>query len=111
MTWEEAVALASAQPGAERSTYYGQPAVKANGRAFLNAGHEAATSFCLHLDRDTAERLLATRPDTFFQTPHYAGHPVVLVRHDTDEDALVGELIARAAAQARARPAPRPRRR
>jgi len=35
------------------------------------------------------EALIAERPDVFFQTPHYEGHPSVLVHLDAVE---VGEL-------------------
>ena len=64
MTWEEAVAFALSLPGTEASTSYGQPAVKvaANGRAFLNRGHEADTSFVLAMDLDTIELLKETDP-------------------------------------------------
>jgi hypothetical protein len=110
MTWDEAVAHALALPGATLSTSYGQPAVKVNGRAILNTGREPATSFVLHLDHDRVAMLRATHPETFWTTPHYEGFPAVLVRYDTPNDALVREMIERAAALARSKAPPRPRR-
>ena len=109
MTWDEAVAYALALPGAERATHYGQPAVKANGNAFLNVGHEPDTSFVLHLDPPLVDMLMEAHPDTFWQTPHYAGYPAVLVRYEAPDEALAREMIGRAHARALAKAPPRPR--
>jgi hypothetical protein len=111
VTFDEAVSVALALDGTALSTHYGQPAVKANGNAFLNTGHEPETSFVLHLDHGVIEWLLAAHPETFWQSAHYAGHPAILVRHDTAQGDLVREMIAAACDRARARPAPRPRNR
>ena len=110
MTWEEAVAFALTLPGTELSTSYGQPAVKvaANGRAFLNVGHEPDSSFVLAMDVDRIELLKATEPDSFWQTSHYEGWPAVLVRYDSPDSERVRALIAESrewtAARAKARP-------
>lgn len=110
MTWDEAVAHALTLDGAERSTSYRQPAMKANGRAFLNVGHEPDTSFCLQLDMGLIDMLLETHPETFWKTPHYEGHAAVLVRYDTPDDELVRRMIQRGWERAKAKPPPRPRR-
>ena len=111
MTWDEAVAHALAQDGTELATSYGQPAVKANGHTILNVGHEPATSFVLHLDRGLIDLLMAAHPDTFWQTPHYAGYAAVLVRYDAPDECLVRETIERACAHALAIKPARPRKR
>lgn len=97
MTFQEAADYALTLPGTVLSTSYGRPAVKvaANNRAFLHTGHEHATSFALALDLDTIEMLKATDPDTFWQSPHYEGWPVVLIRYDTTDPARVRALIER----------------
>lgn len=69
MTFEDAVAHALTLEGAELSTSYRQPAVKVNGRAFLNVGHEPDTSFVLHLDPGVIEVMMDTHPETFWKTP------------------------------------------
>ena len=46
------------------------------------------------------DALIATQPDVFFTTPHYDGHPYVLVRLAAAEPDQIGGLIARAHAQA-----------
>jgi hypothetical protein len=110
--WDDAVAAALALAGTELSTSYGQPAVKcaANGRAFLNVGHEPDTSFVVQIDRDTVEILKETDPDTFWQTAHYEGWPAVLVRYRSADPERVRDVIARAQEQAAARKPARPRR-
>ncbi|MDB5738274.1 MAG: hypothetical protein JWO65_1942 [Sphingomonas bacterium] len=109
MTWDEAVAYALTLPGAVLSTSYNQPAMKANGNAFLNVGHEPDTSFVLQFDVGLIEMLMETHPDTFWKTPHYEGYPAVLVRYDSTDDDLVREMIARACERALAKKPPRPR--
>ena len=113
MTWEEAVAFALTLPGTELSTSYGQPAVKvsANGRSFLNVGHEPDTSFVIAADVDRIEFLKATDTETFWQTAHYEGWPAVLVRYDSPDPERVREVIAESRDFTAARPKARPRKR
>jgi hypothetical protein len=110
MTFEEAMEYALALPGTERSTSYRQPCVKANGNGFLFVGHEPQEAFALHVDKDAKPMLLEAHPETFFETAHYSGHPIVLVRFEGPDEDLVREMIGRAADRARAKLPPRPRR-
>jgi hypothetical protein len=107
MNFDEAVAHALTFDGAELSTSYRQPAVKVNGRSFLNVGHEPDTSFVLHLDDGVIEWLMETYPETFWKTAHYEGYPAVLVRYDTAHDDLVREMIESACERAKAMKPPR----
>jgi hypothetical protein len=104
VSWEAARDFALSLPGTELSTSYGKPAVKvaANGRAFLGTGREAGTSFVLHIDIATAEMLMATGPETFWQTPHYEGYGAVLVRFDSPDPERVRDMIRLAQEQAAA---------
>lgn len=111
MTFDEAMAYALTLPGTERSTSYGKPCVKANGNGVLFVGHEPHEAFALRLEPSTKQMLLATHPESFFETPHYAGHPIVLVRYTSPDAGLIRELIAGAVEAARASPPPRPRKR
>ena len=108
-SWDEAVAFALTLPGTELSTSYGKPAVKVNGRAFLYTGHEDRTSFGVAIDLDSVEMLMETDPDTFWQTPHYAGWPAVLVRYASKDPERVRAVIHRSHAWTAARPKPKPR--
>jgi hypothetical protein len=112
MTWEEAVAYALGLPGTELGSSYGKPAVRvaSNGRAFLFPSHEAATSFGVAIDLDTIEMLKETEPETYWQTPHYAGWEGVLIRYDSGDDDRVREIIDRARRFAAAKPRARKRR-
>lgn len=95
--WDAAVAHALSLPDTELSTSYGRPAVKvaSNGRAFLFAGREEATSFGLALDLDTVELLKESDPATFWQLPHYEGWPAVLIRYDSPDRDRVLAMIER----------------
>lgn len=108
LSWDEVVAWALALPDTELTTYYGGPAVKANGHAIVTPGHEA-DSFCLHVDKDKVEMLKTIDPDTFWQTPHYEGYPALLVRYHTADADMVREQIAASRDWAMARPKPKPR--
>jgi hypothetical protein len=111
MTFDDAAAYALTLPDTERSTSYGQPAVKvaSNGRAFLYTGHEHDTSFGLALDLDTIEMLKETDPATFWQSPHYEGWPAVLVRYDSPNPERVRATIERSRDWSAAKPKARPR--
>lgn len=108
MTFDEAVAYALTLADTEMSTSYGQPAVKANGRAILSPGREPG-SYCLHIDQDSKAMLIETDPDTYWQTPHYDGWPSLLVREDSPDPERVRAMIERARDQAMQRKPPRPR--
>jgi hypothetical protein len=103
-SWEAARDFALTLPGTELSASYGKPAVKiaANGRAILGTGREGGTSFVLHIDIATVEMLMATGPETFWQTPHYEGHPAVLVRYASPDPERVRDTIRQAHEQAAA---------
>ena len=79
--WErlKALALALDLPGVVESTSWGEPALKAHGKLWVWwSPHEDAPVFKVPVEeRDV---LLAAESDTFFVTPHYKGHPLVLVR-------------------------------
>ncbi len=80
--WDLVRELAGALPGAEESTTYGKPAFKVKGKLFAWVSPDAAAEEALALRVDPGELplLLETAPDLYFQTPHYHGHPIVLVR-------------------------------
>ncbi|MBA4007424.1 MAG: hypothetical protein C0486_01420 [Erythrobacter sp.] len=103
-SWEAARDFALSLPGTELAKSYGKPAVKiaANGRPFLGTGRETGTSFVLHIDIATAEMLMATGPETFWQTQHYEGHGAVLVRFDSPDPERVRDTIRLAHEQAAA---------
>jgi hypothetical protein len=94
--WDDVEAFALAFPGTELGTSYRMPTVKvaANGRGFVWTSHEADTSFAIWAEPGTAEMLIETDPDTFWQSPHYAGSNAVLVRYSSDDPERVRHRIA-----------------
>lgn len=113
MTFDEAVAFALSLPGTQLGKSYGKPAVKleSNGRAFLFPSHEADSSFALAMDLDTIEILKETDPDTFWQTPHYAGWEGVLIRYDSKDSERVRDVIERSRDFVAAKPTAKSKRR
>ena len=87
--WETVREIASSFPGAEESTTYGQPSFKVGGKLFvwLSPDRAAEGALAVRVDPDEKELLLAASK-AYFQTPHYDGHPIVLIALDratTDE--------------------------
>lgn len=103
-TWDKAEAFALSLPGTERGTSYRMPTVKvaANGRAFLWTSHEAETSFAVPIAVEMAEMLIETDPETFWQSPHYAGGAAVLIRYASPDPERVRHVIEQAHQQAAA---------
>jgi len=108
LSWDEVIAYGLGLPDVELAPHYGAPSLKTNGRAFVAPGREQG-SFCLLIDRDTVAMLMDTDPDTYWQTPHYAGYPAVLVRLDSDDPERVLAMVDRARERARSLPRPKPR--
>ena len=108
LDWDAVVAHALALPGTILSSYYNMPAVKANDRPIVTPSDDPG-SFCLHIDRDKVEMLKQIEPETFWQTPHYVGYAVVLVRYDSSDPELVLDQIAASRDWAMTRPKPKPR--
>ncbi len=105
LTFDEVVALALALPGTTLGTSYGTPAVKVGAKADGRGGTllirlREDGDMVLRAEDGLRDALIATQPDVFFTTPHYDGHPYVLVRLAAAEPEQIGGLIARAHAQA-----------
>ena len=79
--WERirTMALGLRLPGVEETTSLRQPTLKAHGKLWVWwSPHEDAPVFKVPFEE--REILLEAEQDTFFVTPHYKGHPMVLVR-------------------------------
>ncbi len=94
-TWDEVCgAVQAALPGVEVSTSYGTPALKVRGKMLVRVWDDEPDVLVVRLtDLDEQEELTATEPEVFFITPHYAGHPTVLVHLDGIEAAELVELV------------------
>ena len=54
LDYAQVTSFAAGLPGAEHSTHYGAPAVKANGNAFVAPGREEG-SFCTGVDLELSK--------------------------------------------------------
>ena len=73
------LALSLGVPGVEETTSWGQPTLKAHGKLWVWwSPHVDAPVFKVSFEE--REVLVEAEPETFFFTPHYKNHPLVLVR-------------------------------
>lgn len=93
--WEDVERYTLTLPGTEAGTSYRQPAVKVRSKLIVSAGHVGG-SFHVNSPQEEKAVLLATDPDTFWQTAHYEGWPGLLVRYGSTDPERVQRVIARA---------------
>ncbi len=87
---------ATKYPGAERSTYFGKPAVKLGGQIIAcMASNKSAEPDTLVVRVDFLERDLriAHEPDIYYLKPHYLDYPCVLTRLSQISDAALRDLV------------------
>lgn len=93
--WESfrALALSLELPNVVETTSWGQPTLKAHGKLWAWwSPHENAPVFKMSFEE--RQFLLEADPETFFVTPHYAGHALVLVRPERlDRDWAKARLL------------------
>ncbi len=92
-TWDDVVALAQRLPEVEVTTWFATPSLKLRGKGMcrLRTGPDALVLRVL--DVEDAQALSRGQPEVFFSTPHYDGHPYVLVRLDAVEREQLAELL------------------
>ena len=93
--WACVVAFALTLPDTYKDPFYGTPCPKVNNKAFVSPGRET-DSFHVMAPHDEKAILLDTDPDTFWQTPHYANWPGLLVRYGAADVERVQNVIRRA---------------
>lgn len=75
----KALALGLNLPNVVETTSWGQPTLKAHGKLWVWwSPHEDAPVFKVPFEE--REVLIEAEPDTFFYTPHYKNHPLILAR-------------------------------
>jgi hypothetical protein len=80
--WETVREIAGVLPGAEESTTYGQPAFKVGGKLFswISPDRRAEGALAVLVDPEEKELAIEASSGVLFQTPHYEGHAIVLMR-------------------------------
>jgi hypothetical protein len=92
--WLKKLALELDLPGVEETTSWGQPTLKAHGKLWVWwSPHEDAPVFKVPIEE--RQILIEAEPDVFFCTPHYKGHPLVLVRPEKLDGAWVRNNLLR----------------
>jgi hypothetical protein len=89
VTWTTVRRIALALPEAEE-TPGDRPQFRVHGKLFAwkSRDRDGAT-LAIRVDRDEKPMMLESRPDLYFETPHYNGYPGVLVQLDAiDVDEL-----------------------
>ncbi|GAA5077236.1 MmcQ/YjbR family DNA-binding protein [Nocardia iowensis] len=82
LTWQDVVALATELPDVEESTWWRSPALKVGGKGFGRLRAEAEGGLVLACELGEKEALLASGDPAFYTTPHYDGHPYILIDLD-----------------------------
>ncbi|MGL6043716.1 MAG: MmcQ/YjbR family DNA-binding protein [Sandaracinobacteroides sp.] len=95
MDWDSVATAGMALREVAVSTSYGRPAIKVRGKLIACTG-KSDDHFVLMLDLERVAFLMEVEPHLFFQTPHYAGYPAVLVRYAALQTANLQTLLAEA---------------
>jgi hypothetical protein len=80
--------VALSLPATTEKPSYGQPGFRVKDRLFARIREEGDVLVVWCADEAEKDALMSSEPDKFFSTPHYDGHPLVLVRFgaiDVDE--------------------------
>jgi hypothetical protein len=92
-SWDDVVAIGTRLPGVEVATSYGAPALRVRGKGMCRLRTEPDALALRVADMGERAALLQGDPDVFFVTPHYDGHPYVLVRLEAVDAVELGELL------------------
>jgi hypothetical protein len=95
-TWDDVVAIGTRLPGVEVGTSFGTPALRAGGKGMCRLRRDPDALVLRVTDLGEREALLQGQPEAFFSTPHYDGHPYVLVRLEAVDPRELAELLEEA---------------
>ena len=85
--------LALALPETTEKPSYGTPGFRVKDRLFARIREEGDVLAIWCDSLDEKEFLIGAEPGKFFTTPHYDGHPMVLVRLGAVDRAELAELL------------------
>lgn len=86
-------AFAMSLPGVEEGTSYGTPAFRVRKKLLTRLHQDLENTLVLSVDDEQMDALMGAHPKVFFQTDHYVGYSMVLVRLDLVAPALLEELF------------------
>ena len=95
-TWQDVVAIATALPEVEESTWFRTPSLKVKGKGFLRLRSEAEGGLVVMCDLEEKEALLQSGDPAFYTTPHYDGYGAILVDLEKVDPGQLAELVEEA---------------
>ena len=85
--------IALSLPETTEKPSYGTPGFRVKDKLFARIREEGDVLVVSCEDEGEKQALIASEPATFFTTPHYDGHPSVLVRFGAADVELLTELL------------------
>ena len=86
--------IALSLPETIEKPWFGSPGYRVKDKGFLRIRSEAEGGLVVWVeDLGEKEALLAAEPEKFFTTPHYDGHPTVLINLPAVDEEELTELI------------------
>ncbi|PPG39698.1 MmcQ/YjbR family DNA-binding protein [Pseudoclavibacter sp. RFBA6] len=83
-------------PETQERTAYGTPAFYVGRKMFARLHEQPGVLVCWRADLGERDALLQGEPEEFFTTPHYDGHPSVLVRLEAVTAVRLAEVLEEA---------------
>jgi hypothetical protein len=93
ITEDDVRRIALSLPHTTERPSYGTPGFRVKDRLFARIREEGDVLVVWCEDEGEKQALIASEPATFFTTPHYDGHPSVLVRFEAADVELLTELL------------------
>lgn len=90
--FERARRLGAHLPGLEVANYHHFQALKVNGKLVANICREPG-ALAVHCPLELKRQLVEAAPEVFYDTPHFAGWPSILVRMDRVDDETLRSRI------------------
>ena len=90
-------AIALGLPGVDEGHLHGFPSLKVSGRLLACPAIHRSTepnSLVVRIGFEESAGLIASEPDVYYLTDHYANHPAVLVRLDQIDRNSLKKLLA-----------------
>jgi hypothetical protein len=88
--------IALALPSTIERSSYGTPGFRVQDRLFARLHDQPGVLVAYRPSVDDRDALIACSPEKFFTTPHYTGHPSVLVRLAAVDKAELAEVLEEA---------------
>lgn len=96
VTEDDVRRIALSLPATSEKLSYGTPGFRVRDRLFARIREEDEEGNVLVVwvaDEGEKHGLVSSEPDKFFTTPHYDGHPILLVRFDAVDIEELRELL------------------